>query len=135
MRSMREGVQGFVLLVALGLIFLGLGVGIDHYAKPLPEVENTIRTAEWAEENLNMCVCDAWTCEMAVQEYMKAHNLTPEEFPYVCWRSDEMMPLSRSEKAALVLGSLGFVMLLAAVFYGVIFVSEAIWDKLRRRHP
>lgn len=65
-------------------------------------VENTKKACDWCEKHkyivennttvyLPICV-GAGTCWACTEFYREYHNLTFEEFPTYCWRSDESPP-------------------------------------------
>ena len=56
------------------------------------EVKNTFKAIRWCEKNDIVNVCSELTCVFCVEKYLEYHNLTKEEFPTYCWRSDEAPP-------------------------------------------
>lgn len=96
-----------LLVSSIGLIIIGTYLYLT--APLLPDVRNAYIAMDWAMNQGIVCPCDMMTCEEAVHAYMEAHNLTPEEFPYVCWPSDEGPPKSPEEKLGLKLMLFGVV--------------------------
>lgn len=110
----------------IGLILFAVGGFIYENAEPPECVQNTLIAAEWAEENLGVMVASGSSCMYAVNQYLKAHNLTDEEFPTCCWSSDEGPPMSLEEKV----GFSVFLAGLSILVYCVLSFSATVVRKV-----
>jgi len=118
-----------LLTLSVGLLLLLAGLLAWEFAEPPLCVQNTLTAAEWAEKELHMNVACGGVCVYAVNQYLEAHNLTPEEFPTCCWSSDENPPMSLSEKIAFVITTLGIV----GTFVGGVSLSGALLRSLFKK--
>ena len=112
-----------LLLLGFGVLLFIIG-GIIMGLPETPEcLKNTDDVIAWAEANGIQVNCAAG-CDFAVNEYLKAHNLTPEEFPTCCWAVEEVL-LTPEEKVGAFLVLFGTMMILVEGGYLVV-------DKLKK---
>jgi len=96
-------------IIGIGVLLFAVGVVVSECSEPPLCVQNTLKAVKWAEESLGIRVACGGVCVYAVNQYLEAHNLTPEEFPTCCWSSDGNPPMSLGEKVGFVLTSLGIL--------------------------
>jgi len=63
-------------------------------------------------------------CDFAVNEYLKAHNLTPEEFPTCCWAADDPDIYMRL--------TLGSILQLGGFVVVVMGAAQLTWNELKK---
>ena len=112
-----------LLLLGIGVLLILVGQAVIWSWEAPQCLKNTDDVIAWAEANGIQVNCAAG-CDFAVNEYLKAHNLTPEEFPTCCWAADDPDIYMR-----LTLGSIlqlgGFV----AVVMGT---AQLTWNELKK---
>jgi len=112
-----------LLLLGIGILLILVGQGVMWLGEAPQCLKNTDDVIAWAEANGIQVNCAAG-CDFAVNEYLKAHNLSHEEFPTCCWAIDDPNTYKR-----LTLGSIlqlgGFV----AVVMGT---AQLTWKGLKK---
>ena len=92
-------VRAIAALLSLAFVLLFFALPVSFFMYPEP-VKNTMTACSWCGQSYNpekgysvdnvQCV-DEFTCELCVQRYAKAHNMTNAEF--YCWKADEGPPI------------------------------------------
>ena len=107
-----------LLLLGIGVLLILVGQAVIWSWEAPQCLKNTYKVIDWAEANGIQVNCAAG-CDFAVNEYLKAHNLTPEEFPTCCWAVEEVL-LTPEEKVGAFLVLFGTMMILVEGGYLVV---------------
>jgi len=117
--SLREN----LLLLGIGTLLILVGQGVMWLGEAPQCLKNTYKVIDWAEANGIQVNCAAG-CDFAVNEYLKVHNLTSEEFPTCCWAVDDPDIYMRL--------TLGSIMQLGGFVAVVMGAAQLTWKGLKK---